>query len=828
MLNLLRNLRKKRAARIVDRSHMRTVPERAPMHVFFCSLYAIAAFSALWQHCHPYISILILALIAPVSLIAWIPYSKFSMNKRFVLQLVLVCGALLWAYYRFRAGELADKVCLELVGIAGLTFLMGRRARDCAFLFVISAFLLLYGALLPRVFFLGLFAGAAVCILMLFYAGRSVSLSGDASIKPAEQRLKRTWIFYVIHMLLALFSAAVVFLLLPKLPNSTEGAFEVSFFTDKDSFVPLSMQKWLHNERKETKFKEDAKIINNNFEPKSVSSESGTPMEIKNTFSTNSNTNGGGAAAMQGKDLLFTVKTPLKLYHIARIYNQYDGTAWTFQLSEKHKGARRLHADEQEPVSSEVQISYTMRKWITPRLFAPYLPVYFTRPDKPLYLLRKEIFTAELPDKNNYPALPFRYNTMVRIFLPQNEVPVLPHRPSSRKYTIYWLERAPKYIYRALPKYKISKRLTKLVEELTKDKATDYEKALALRDYLRKNFPYKLNADPLPQGKETADYFIFELKSGHCEYFATALAVMTRIAGIPSRIATGFSPGNYNTLTSQFEVYEYHAHAWTQIFIEGHGWLTFDATPPQNIISRTTPTGIGTLRDPFGDEWKIKPPELAEEVQELAKKIYAEQMGKETMLNRIENAVSDALARQAVKDAEAGSKGKRTLAAAVRDFLSGTKTGLKQSMLQVKTLMRNGFQPCHIWILLLIPAAILLKIVISATLRKRLQRKAMRCFEAAGNAGLAPEHQIRALYKGTRFLLKSAGLPRVHNQELMDYALSLEPVSPRLAWATGEIFGWFYQIEYGGTIPEEFSPENTEAHIRTLLAELTKKDSDGQ
>ena len=143
MLNLLRNLRKKRAARIVDRSHMRTVPERAPMHVFFCSLYAIAAFSALWQHCHPYISILILALIAPVSLIAWIPYSKFSMNKRFVLQLVLVCGALLWAYYRFRAGELADKVCLELVGIAGLTFLMGRRARDCAFLFVISAFLLL-------------------------------------------------------------------------------------------------------------------------------------------------------------------------------------------------------------------------------------------------------------------------------------------------------------------------------------------------------------------------------------------------------------------------------------------------------------------------------------------------------------------------------------------------------------------------------------------------------------------------------------------------------------------------------------------------------------
>lgn len=828
MLNFIRSLRKKRAERIIDRSHMRTAPERAPMHAIFCALYAIATFSVLWQHCHPYISILILALIAPISLAAWVPYSKFSLNKRFILQLILICTAVLWAYYRFRTGELADKVCLELVGLAGLTFLMGRRSRDYCFIFVISAFLLFYGALLPRVFFLGLFAGAAVCILLIFYAGRNISLSGDASVKPTERRLKRTWVFYVTHALLTFFFAACIFLFLPKLPYNTEGAFEVSFFTDKDSFVPLSMQKWLHNEKKETRFKADAGIIDKTLKPKLVDPGKGTPMEIRKA-SANSNANGGGTAAMQGKDLLFTVKSPLKLYHIARVYNQYDGSAWHFQLPVKYTGVRRLHSDEREPVSSDIEISYTICKWITPRLFAPYLPVFFSRQDNAFIVNRRELFTAELPDpKDNYPALPFRYNATVRVFLPQNDVPVLPHLPSTRKYTIYWLERAPKYIYRALPKRKISKRLTNLVEELTKDKTNDYEKALALRDYLRNNFPYVLNAAPLPKGKETADYFIFELKTGHCEYFATTLAVMARIAGIPSRIATGFSPGNYNTLTTQFEVYEYHAHAWTQIFIEGYGWLTFDATPPQNIISRTTPTGIGTLRDPFGDEWKIKPPELAEEVQNRAKKIYVDQMGKETMLNRIENAVSDALARQAVKDAEAGSKGKRTLAAAVRDFLSGTKTGLKQSMLQVKTLMRNGFQPCHIWILLLIPAAILLKIVISATLRKRLQRKAMRCFEAAGNADLAPEHQIRALYKGTRLLLKSAGLPRRRNRELMDYALSLEPVSPRLAWAAGEIFGWFYQIEYGGTIPEEFSPENAEAHIRTLLAELTKKDGDWQ
>ena len=125
MLNFIRSLRKKRAERIIDRSHMRSAPERAPMHAIFCALYAIATFSVLWQHCHPYISILILALISPISLAAWVPYSKFSLNKRFILQLILICTAVLWAYYRFRTGELADKVCLELVGLAGLTFLMG-------------------------------------------------------------------------------------------------------------------------------------------------------------------------------------------------------------------------------------------------------------------------------------------------------------------------------------------------------------------------------------------------------------------------------------------------------------------------------------------------------------------------------------------------------------------------------------------------------------------------------------------------------------------------------------------------------------------------------
>jgi hypothetical protein len=73
-------------------------------------------------------------------------------------------------------------------------------------------------------------------------------------------------------------------------------------------------------------------------------------------------------------------------------------------------------------------------------------------------------------------------------------------------------------------------------------------------------------------------------------------------------------------MTGQIEVYEYHAHAWSQIFIAGTGWLTFDGLPPGEIVSQTTPVGIGRFRDPFGDQWRIMPPEMTQEALEFVQK----------------------------------------------------------------------------------------------------------------------------------------------------------------------------------------------------------------
>lgn len=821
MLNWYRRWKEIRAAKIVDCSHMKKMPERSRLHLVFTILYAIAMVAVLWQHCHPVITILILALILPLSLPAYVPYARLGFSARFVIQLLLVMFALLWSFYRLKTGTLMDKVCVELLGIAGTTFLMGRRSRDYGYLFLMSMFLLIYGALLPRLLFLYLFAGAVVCILAIFYYNRPLNLAGDPEIRHPPLRPAGTWYYFGIHAVLTLVFFVGIFMLLPKLPTRTEGAFEVSFFTDKDSMLPIPMQKWLHNEKKELKMNPQAPLQIRTGKPNTLST-SGSPVKVKNAPAAATKAEGDGGGAAQGEDLLFTVKSPVKLYHVARIYNEYDGSVWRISPQLKQPRGHRLRASEREPASMDIELRYTIRKWISPRLFAPYLPVSFNSSNATVRILPVDLVCGELAGRN-YPALPYNYKVSTRIFLPGAELP--PGMEEDTRKVSFWLEGVSEYRYMALPLEKISERLRALVNRLTEGKNSDLEKALALRDYLRENIPYKLYSDPIPEGRECADYFIFELKTGHCEYYATALAVMARLAGLPSRVATGFSPGNYNTLTNQFEVYEYHAHAWTQIFVEDRGWLTLDATPPQSLVSRTTPAGIGTLRDPFGDEWKMTPPELTEKTQTYAKELYRERMKEKTVeLTKVEEILSKTLLKEEDSKKEKAKKPlpKKGFAGRLNEFLKESNQNLREFL--NRSLEFAGEKGGLILVLLLPVLSLLLLVrILIVSLRQRLLlKKAKQCFVRASDRTLTPEQRVRALYWGTRLLLNRANLPRRHNQELLEYAGSLASVDPLLARNTAALFECFYQIEYGGCPFDEFDVRNLYGKVRPIRQILTR------
>ncbi|MCS6949462.1 MAG: DUF3488 and transglutaminase-like domain-containing protein [bacterium] len=122
-----------------------------------------------------------------------------------------------------------------------------------------------------------------------------------------------------------------------------------------------------------------------------------------------------------------------------------------------------------------------------------------------------------------------------------------------------------------------SRRLQELAQRLTSGYTNNYDKVMALKQYVENTCDYNLNAPAVPIGKDAAEFFLFESREGYCDLFSTALAVLARYAGIPSRIATGFLPGDRQP-DGKFIAREKHRHQWTEIYFPGYGWLPFDPT----------------------------------------------------------------------------------------------------------------------------------------------------------------------------------------------------------------------------------------------------------
>jgi transglutaminase-like putative cysteine protease len=118
-------------------------------------------------------------------------------------------------------------------------------------------------------------------------------------------------------------------------------------------------------------------------------------------------------------------------------------------------------------------------------------------------------------------------------------------------------------------------------KQITKPAKTDYDKALTIENYLRTNFTYTLQL-PKITPKDPIANFLFVRKAGHCEYFASSMAVMLRTIGIPSRVVNGFRSDEFNDVTGSYIVRAKNAHSWVEAYFPGYGWQTFDPTPAGN------------------------------------------------------------------------------------------------------------------------------------------------------------------------------------------------------------------------------------------------------
>jgi transglutaminase-like putative cysteine protease len=125
-----------------------------------------------------------------------------------------------------------------------------------------------------------------------------------------------------------------------------------------------------------------------------------------------------------------------------------------------------------------------------------------------------------------------------------------------------------------------------------------------LTRYLRDSgeFRYSLDTSIRDPKLDPVEDFVVNRKAGHCEYFASALALMLRCVGVPSRMVSGFKGGNVNAISGAFEVEQRHAHVWVEAFIEGKNgsgyWMTVDPTPAsRNASVESFASRIGAAHD---------------------------------------------------------------------------------------------------------------------------------------------------------------------------------------------------------------------------------------
>jgi hypothetical protein len=158
-------------------------------------------------------------------------------------------------------------------------------------------------------------------------------------------------------------------------------------------------------------------------------------------------------------------------------------------------------------------------------------------------------------------------------------------------------------LYLQLPG-RLDPRIRELAHRITASAGSNYARARAIESYLKNNYGYTLQ---LPGARESDPLasFLFVRKRGHCEYFASSMAIMLRTQRIPARVVNGFRGGEYNDLTGSYIVRERDAHSWVEVYFPEFGWVTFDPTPAgPSVTSAGRFSRIELYLDAASEMWR--------------------------------------------------------------------------------------------------------------------------------------------------------------------------------------------------------------------------------
>lgn len=264
--------------------------------------------------------------------------------------------------------------------------------------------------------------------------------------------------------------------------------------------------------------------------------------------------------------------------------------------------------------------SWVLSEEEPPRLGTPYQPFSIPAPEHESHLARKTIlqtyylqsdqpnviFAAYRPSLLYYPS-DYVYNDESGLRSPFELAEGLVYSVVSRGIDMSDEEMASlgRFVtgeamqpYLELPE--MPERVMDLARKIIPSDAGPMERVKAIEDFLKSEYTYSLDVPSLPPGQDAVEHFLFEAHRGYCEHFATTHAVLCRLAGVPSRVVTGYATGDYNPVTGLYEVSLDDAHAWVEIYLAGVGWVAREPTPGFSLPDSRSAYGLSwVFRDFF-------------------------------------------------------------------------------------------------------------------------------------------------------------------------------------------------------------------------------------
>ncbi len=262
--------------------------------------------------------------------------------------------------------------------------------------------------------------------------------------------------------------------------------------------------------------------------------------------------------------------TPPRYYWRSLTYDHYSGRGWSTSGTETIEYEAGELASDVEKTRNQRTVRQRVRlaSHMSGIVHVAGTLTSIDQPYKVAWRSNQEIFGATL-EVNTY-----RADSLVTS-VTKDEL-----REAKMDYEPWIQER-----YLQLPE-EMSPRVMALARDLTATEPTPFDRALAIETYLRTTFPYTLEVPFPPADQDMADYFLFDLQKGYCDYYATSMVVLARAAGIPARMVIGYITGYYEVHNARYVVSEADAHAWAEVYFPGYGWIEFEPTAGRPGIER--------------------------------------------------------------------------------------------------------------------------------------------------------------------------------------------------------------------------------------------------